>query len=298
MSRLVEKIKASGTFRRLAGNRMSLAGLLIIVFFVFLALAAPLLAPAEKGINPYLMPQSGYIPDPSPPDKAHIFGTAEQQYDLFHGIVWGTRTAFKVGVTVAAASLIIGILLGAVAGFYGRWVDGIFMRATDIVLAFPGMVLAVIIVSMLGPGLEKVMIAIAAVSWPAYARLVRGNVLSVKERDFVTAARALGAGSAGIFFRHILPNSVYPVIIMASLDIGTVVLTAAALSFLGLGAPPGYSDWGRIIAMSRNWIMGNPGDPFAFWHTVLIPGAAIFLFVLGWNLAGDAFRDILDPRQE
>lgn len=294
---MIENLKSSRIFRRLAKNKTSLAGLFIIVFFCCIAVLAPLIAPPQ-GNDPYLIPQSGYTPDPAPPSAAHIFGTTQQQYDMFYGIVWGTRTAFKMGVVVVAISLSIGILIGGAAGFYGKWIDEILMRVTDIVLAFPGIVLAVVIVAILGPGLEKVMIALALVSWPAYARLVRGDVLSVKERDFVTAVRALGAGNLRIFFRHILPNSIYPVVIVASLDIGAVVLTAAALSFLGLGAPPGYADWGQLIAMSRNWILGSSGSPFAFWHTVLIPGAAIFLFVLGWNLLGDAFRDILDPRQQ
>lgn len=293
---MFRKILSSRTFKRLTKSGPSTAGLVIISFFFLVALFAPFIAPSS-GRDPYLIPQFGYTPDPSPPGDGHIFGTTEQQYDLFHGVVWGTRTAFKVGVAVVAVSLLIGILLGGLAGYYGKWIDEILMRATDIVLAFPGIVLAVVIVSMLGPGLEKVMIAIALVSWPAYARLVRGDVLSVKERDYVTASRALGAGDLWIFFKHVLPNSIYPVVIVASLDIGAVVLTAAALSFLGLGAPPGYADWGQLIAMSRNWILGSSGNPFEFWHTILIPGAAIFLFVLGWNLLGDAFRDILDPRQ-
>ena len=141
------------------------------------------------------------------------------------------------------------------------------------------------------------MIALTAVAWPSYARLVRGDILSVKERGFVTAARTLGASGGRIFWRHIVPNSIYPSVVVASLDIGYVVLTAASLSFLGLGAQPGTADWGQLIAMARNWVLGAPGHPLAYWYTVVVPGGAIFLFVLGWNLLGDAFRDILDPRQ-
>ena len=171
------------------------------------------------------------------------------------------------------------------------------MRLTDIVLAFPDIVLAVVVVAVLGPGLFKVMIAVTLVSWPSYARLLRGEVLSVKEREFVLAARALGASDARILLRHILPNCVYPLLVLASLSMGRIVVTAAALSFLGLGSPLGYADWGQLMSLSRNWILGSSGNPFEFWHTVLIPGTAIFLFVLGWNLLGDAARDILDPRQ-
>jgi peptide/nickel transport system permease protein len=213
-------------------------------------------------------------------------------------MVWGARTAFKVAVKVVSVSVLIGVLIGGAAGFYGGWVDEILMRFTDIILAFPDLVLAVVIVAVLGPSLDHVMYSVMAVSWPSYARLMRGDVLSVKERDFVTAARALGASDVRILFRHIVPNSIYPVLVVASLSTGSVVITAAALSFLGLGAPPGYADWGYLISLSRNWIMGSSGNPFAYWHTVFIPGAAIFLFVLGWNLLGDAVRDILDPRQK
>ncbi|MEK9145060.1 MAG: ABC transporter permease, partial [Elusimicrobiota bacterium] len=176
-------------------------------------------------------------------------------------------------------------------------VDETLMRLTDVVLAFPDIVLAVVVVAVLGPGLFKVMIAVTLVSWPSYARLLRGEVLSVKEREFVLAARALGASDARILLRHILPNCVYPLLVLASLSMGRIVVTAAALSFLGLGSPLGYADWGQLMSLSRNWILGSSGNPFEFWHTVLIPGTAIFLFVLGWNLLGDAARDILDPRQ-
>ncbi len=285
------------TFRKITASKVSLAGAAIIAMFALTSLFAPLIAPAADGADPYLMPQSGYAPEPKPPSFENPFGTAEQQYDLFHGVVWGARTAFKTGVCVVAVSALIGILLGGLAGYAGGKTDEVLMRVTDIVLSFPSIVLAVVIVAMLGPGLYKVMIALAAVSWPAYARLVRGDVMSIKQRDFVTAARALGAGHGRIFFRHILPNSIYPVVIVASLDTGAVVLTAAALSFLGLGSPVGYCDWGQLIAMSRNWILGTAGNPFTYWYTVAVPGGAIFLFVLGWNLLGDAFRDIADPKQ-
>lgn len=286
-------------WKRLRRKPLSLLGLGLIGFFSLVAIAAPILAPPEVGTRDvYLIPQDGYSPDPVPPSRRHIFGTTEQQYDLFYGIVWGTRTAFKVGVTVVFVSLFVGILVGGVAGFYGGWVDEILMRLTDIVMAVPGIVLAVVIVTVAGPGLFNVLLAIAVVSWPTYARLVRGDVLSVKEREFVLAARALGATDMRILFRHIIPNSIYPVIVVASLDIGAIVILAAALSFLGLGAPIGYADWGQLISLSRNWILGGADGPLQFWHTVIFPGGAIFLFVLGWNLLGDAFRDILDPRQK
>jgi len=151
---------------------------------------------------------------------------------------------------------------------------------------------------LLGPSLSMVVLAIALVAWPSYARLLRADVLSVKEREFVTASRALGATDFWILTRRVIPNAIFPVLVVASLDIGSVVIMAAALSFLGLGAPMGYADWGQLISLSRNWILGTPQNPLQFWYTAVIPGGAIFLFVLGWNLLGDAFRDILDPRQK
>ncbi|MBR2392556.1 MAG: ABC transporter permease, partial [Elusimicrobiaceae bacterium] len=181
--------------------------------------------------------------------------------------------------------------------YFGGKVDETLMRLTDVVFAVPSLVLAMVIAAMLGPDIKNMMIALTAVAWPSYARLVRGDILSVKNQNYVTAARTLGARGPRILLRHILPNSIYPSVVVASLDIGYVVLTAASLSFLGLGAQPGTADWGQLIAMARNWVLGTAQNPLAYWYTVAVPGGAIFLFVLGWNLLGDAFRDILDPRQ-
>jgi len=172
------------------------------------------------------------------------------------------------------------------------------MRFVDVILAFPSFVLAVVIVAILEPGLDKVMTALAAVSWPSYARLLRGEILTVKHQNYVEAARAMGAGTFRILTRHILPNAIYPLIIVGSMSMGQVVITAAAFSFVGLGAPMGYADWGQLISLSRNWILGVPGHTFTYWYTFFFPAFAIFLFVLGWNLLGDAFRDILDPRMK
>lgn len=286
-------------WKTLKRRPMSLLGFGLIGFFLTVAVLAPVLAPPEAGSrDAYIIPQSGYSPDPVRPSKEHWFGTTEQQYDLYYGMVWGSRTAFSVALRVVGISVCVGILLGGAAGFYGGWVDELLMRFTDVILAFPDIVLAVVIVAVRGPSLDNVMIAVTAVSWPSYARLMRGDVLSVKERDFVAAARAIGASDARILFRHIIPNSIYPVLVVASLSMGRIVITAAALSFLGLGAPVGYADWGQLISLSRNWILGSSGNPFEYWHTVFIPGLSIFLFVLGWNLLGDAVRDILDPRQK
>ncbi len=274
-----------------------MAGFALVAFFACVALFAPVLAPVQNPHNPYQIPQANYRVEPQPPSGAHWFGTSEQQYDLYYGVVWGTRLAFKIGITVTFFAFLIGLFLGCAAAYFGGKVDELIMRFTDIVFAVPSLVLAMVIAAMLGPDIQNMMIALTAVAWPSYARLVRGDVLSVKRRDFVTASKALGARGPRLLLRHILPNSIYPSVVVASLDIGYIVLTAASLSFLGLGAQPGTADWGQLIAMSRNWVLGSGGNTFAYWYTVAAPGGAIFLFVLGWNLLGDGFRDILDPRQ-
>ena len=285
------------TLKRILQNKASLAGLALVLFFAAVALFAPLLAPAQNPRDPYQLPQSSYEVTPQPPSAQHIFGTTEQQYDLYYGVVWGTRLAFKIGITVTFFAFLIGLFLGAGAAYFGGKIDELVMRFTDIVFAVPSLVLAMVIAAMLGPDIRHMMMALTAVAWPSYARLVRGDVLSVKRRDFVTASKALGARGPRLLLRHILPNSIYPSVVVASLDIGYIVLTAASLSFLGLGAQPGTADWGQLIAMARNWVLGSGGNTFAYWYTVVVPGGAIFLFVLGWNLLGDGFRDILDPRQ-
>jgi len=269
----------------------------IVLTFIVVAILAPVLAPPPEGnFGAYQIPRDGFSPTPKPPSDEHIFGTTQGQYDIFYGVIWGTRSAFRVGLAVIGMILVMGIVLGSLAGYFGGFVDEIIMRVTDVFLSLPPLILAIAITAALGPSLTSVTIALTVVMWPAYARLIRGDIMAVREEDYVEAARGIGASHLRIITRHTLPNAIYPTLIMASLDIGAIVLSAAALSFLGLGAPPGYADWGQMIQFSRNWIVGAPGNPFAYWHTVTIPGLFILLFVLGWNLLGDAFRDILDPR--
>jgi len=283
--------------RQLVKNPLSLMGIIIIVAFTIIAIFAPLIAPTPEGRwDPYLIPRDGYSATPQPPSEEHIFGTTQGQYDIFYGVIWGTRSAFRVGLVVIGIVVVVGIVLGSLAGYFGGLLDEVIMRITDIFMAFPTLILAMAIVSALGASLNSVIIALAAVSWPSYARLIRGDILQVREEDYIEASRGLGASNMRVILRHALPNAIYPTLIMASLDIGAVVLAAAALSFLGLGAPPGYADWGQLTSFARNWIVGPPGDPLKYWYAVTIPGLFILFFVLGWNLLGDAFRDILDPR--
>jgi peptide/nickel transport system permease protein len=281
--------------RRFRSNPLSVLGAGLVVFFVATALLAPLLAhPTER--NPYMIPHSGYASDPRPPSPGHPFGTTEEQFDLFYGVVWGARTAFMVALSVVATAVAIALTLGSLSGFYGGRVDEAVMRVTDVFLAFPGLILTVVIVAVLGQSVRNAVIAIAVVEWPTYTRLLRGEFLRVRDMEYVQAARALGSGDLRVIARHMIPNAVYPLLILASLNMGGIVITFAALGFLGLGAPPGYADWGQLVSLSHNWIAGTAGDPFTYWYTLIVPGTAIFLFVLGWNLLGDAFRDIFDPR--
>ncbi len=284
-------------FYHVRKNPLSVIGLVLIVAFAIIAIFAPLIAPTPEGqFDSYMIPRDGYASTPEPPSAEHIFGTTQGQYDIFYGVIWGTRTAFFIGLTVMAAVLVIGITLGSIAGYFGGIVDEIIMRITDIFLAFPPLILAMAVTIALGQGIQSVMIAIIVVSWPSYARVIRGDILSIREEDYIEASRSVGSSHLRVILRHVLPNSIYPVFIMASLDIGAVVLTAAALSFLGLGVPEGYADWGQMISFARNWIVGTHDNAFAYWHTVMIPGLFIFFFVMGWNLLGDSLRDILDPR--
>ena len=211
---------------------------------------------------------------------------------MLYGLVWGTRTAFKVGFTVVVSVAFICIILGSLSGYFGRGIDELLMRITEIFLSVPFLIAAIVVTAVLGKGLDKIIIALILFTWPTYARLVRGDILVVKEREYVLSAKALGLSHFRIIFGHVLPNTIYPVFVLASLDMGAIVITAAALSFLGLGPEPGYADWGQMISFAKDFIL----ELHKYWWTLVFPGAAIFLFVLGWNLLGDAFRDILDPR--
>lgn len=281
--------------KRFLKNPLTIIGLVIIIFFGLVAVFAPVIAPPQ-GADPYRIPHTGWKMAPSPPSEQHPFGTLEQQYDIFYGIVWGTRLAFKIGVLVVFANLLIGILLGAAAGYYGGITDEIIMRITDMFYAIPFLVAAMALVVAIGRGLKAVVVVLIILGWPTYTRVIRGEILVLREKDYILAARASGSSNLRIILKHILPNSIYSVLIIASMNVGTIVLTAAALSFLGLGSETGYADWGQMVAMCRNWIVGPADNRLAYWYVVIIPGLAIALFVLGWNLLGDAARDVFDPK--
>ncbi|MCK4391324.1 ABC transporter permease [Candidatus Bipolaricaulota bacterium] len=284
------------TFLKLIKNPLGLIGLVLLVFFVVIGILAPVLAPPAWEHEPYRIPRDGYSSVPKPPSPEHPFGTAEGQYDIYYGIVWGTRTAWTVSLIVVSLSALIGIVTGSIAAFYGGVLDEILMRITDIFYAFPFLVGAMVLTTILGRGLTNVMVALVALGWMGYARLIRGDILQIREADYVQAARAAGANSLRLIWRHILPNAIWPVVVQGTMSMGSIVITAAALSFLGVGAPVGYADWGQLISYARNWILGLYGNPLAYWYVVIYPSIAITLFCLSWNLVGDALRDILDPR--
>ena len=284
------------TLVRIFRNPSALIGVTLILFFAGVAVFAPQIAPPKWPHNPYMMPHKGFSPTPKPPSPSNIFGTTAGQYDIFYGAVWGTRTAFKIGLFVVGFAALVGISLGAVAGYYGGIIDEVLMRITDIMWAVPTLVLAMAIVVAFGRGLDKIMIALALVQWRWYVRVIRAEILTLRDQDYVQAAKLMGVAEPKIILRHILPNAIYPVLIMATMDMGSMVITASFMSFVGLGAPKGFSDWGQMVALARNYIVGPPDDPLKFWYTIVIPGACIVLFVLAWNLIGDALRDAFDPK--
>ena len=260
-----------------------------------LVVAAPL--PNSPYYQCYTMPRKGFSPVPqTAQESGMLLGTTSQGYDIFYGLIWGIRTALFIGIAVVGFGLIGGIIFGSIAGYFGGWVDNLIMRIIDVIFSIPGLVVAMVIVTVLGANIVTVMIALASTRWAGYARILRGDILQIKELDYVASARALGSNGPRTIFKHVLPNAIGSIIIVASLDIGSVVLGASTLSFLGLGTPVGFADWGQMINFARDWILGPPDAPWTYLYVSFWPGLIIILFVMAWNLLGDAFRDVLDVR--
>jgi len=267
---------------RLVRNRAALVGLSVIALLALVAILAPRLAPYPPNDQSFRIKLDA-------PSGEHLFGTDEFGRDLFSRVLVGTRVALWVGLAPVAIALLIGVAVGLVAGYYGGVPDAVAMRLIDVILAFPWLLLAIGIMAILGPGINNVVVAVAIVYVPAFARIVRGSVLSVKERDFVEAARAAGLPDSQIMTRHVLLNVWAPIIVLATLSIGQAIIYAAGLSFIGLGTQPPDSDWGVMLASGREYLRQAP------WLG-LFPGLAILVTVLAFNLFGDGLRDALDPR--
>ena len=317
----------SRVMRRFRRNRLAVVGLTISLFFVLIAAFAPLLAPPTGNClrdmneplnssvyNPFQsvfwkaifapplscfdVTRVSFKSTPTPPgEDSAVFGTSSG-YDIYYGLVWGTRTAFQLALLVVIPTLLIGLVMGTLSGFFGGWLDNLIMRFVDIIFAFPSLILVIVIVSILGKGLDKIALAFVITGWAGYARIIRGEILKTRALEFVDGARALGAGNARIMFRHVLPNSLTTLLAIVVLDFGTIPLSAAGLSFLGLGTPPGYADWGQMIAFARSYIVGPPGNPWGYWYVWFFPAIMILVFGMGWSLLGDALRDALDPREK
>ncbi|WP_367566698.1 ABC transporter permease subunit [Lacrimispora sp.] len=276
------KTPVSEMIRKFKKQKNAVIALGFVLFLVFLGVFGPMLAP--YGINEY-----NYSSILKGPSSAHWFGTDEFGRDLFSRILHGTRISLSIGLMAVTAGAICGTLLGLIGGYYGGVIDSVIMRICDTLFAFPGIILAIAIVAILGTGLYNVVIAVAVFSTPTFARLVRGRTLALKNTVFVQAARNLGASDARILFRHILPGAVPDIIVQYTMSIGTSILTASSLSFLGMGAQPPTPEWGLLLSNGRTYMMTTV-------HTTLFPGLAIFLTVLSFNILGDGLRDALDPK--
>lgn len=279
--------------RRFRRRKSGMIGAGIIVFLILVAILAPVLAP--YGPNEVLIGKEDVKKRSSPcleilgcEEPQHILGTDGNVRDELSRIIYGSRVSLSLGFSTVGLAITVGSFLGAIAGYRGGWLDNIIMRIMDVILGFPSLLLAIAIVAVLGPGLRNALIAIAVVTTPQYARVMRAQVLTIKELDFVHAARALGASPGRILLRRVVPNAMTPLIVLGTLGVATAVLEAAGLSFLGLGAQPPQAEWGSMLASERNQVFSSP-------HLVFFPGVAIMLTVLGFNLMGDGLRDALDP---
>jgi peptide/nickel transport system permease protein len=271
-------------WRRLLQSKIGIAGLAVIIFLIIVAVMAPVLAPYD----PF---EQNILTRYTAPSLEHLLGTDEMGRDILSRIIYGSRISLQVGLLSVAIALVFGVSFGLIAGYYGGKLDMLIMRFMDIMLAFPSILLAIGIVAILGPQLKNAMIAIGIINVPRFARIVRSSVLSIKESEYISAARALGAGDLRIIFKHLLPNAMAPLIVQTTLSIATAILEAAALSFLGLGAQPPSPEWGAMLSDARSSLQKAP------W-VATFPGLAIIFGVLGFNLLGDGLRDALDPKMK
>lgn len=267
---------------RIRRSPLTIVGFILIIPVILVAVFAPWFAthnPLKTDISHKL----------EPPSTSHLFGTDQLGRDIFSRVVYGSRISLQAGFTIVGIAMVVGILLGSIAGYFGGWIDEAITRVTDIFLSLPSLILALVVAAALGPSLTNTVIALSAVWWPWYTRLVRGQILSIKENPYVEAARAGGATNLRIIFSHVLPNCISPIVVLATLDLGFAILTSSGLSFIGLGAQPPIPEWGAMLSEARNYIRES-------WWFPVFPGLAVSITVLAFNLVGDGFRDILDPK--
>jgi len=272
----------SDAWSRLLRNPVAMAGGVIAILLVIVAIGAPYVAP----FDPIQQDLANSLAAPS---MTHLAGTDVHGRDILSRIIYGTRISLRIGFLGMLLGCVVGVALGLASGYYGGWLDMVIMRLLDVQLAFPGLLLAICIIAVIGPGLENVIVAVGVFSVPMFARVTRGQVLSLKQQDFILAARMMGAQDNRIMLRHLLPNAVAPILVLCTLRIATAILTAASLSFLGLGAQPPTPEWGAMLSDGRQYLVIAP-------HVATTPGLAILITVLSFNLLGDGLRDALDPR--
>jgi peptide/nickel transport system permease protein len=325
----------SRVMRRFRRNTLALIGLSIVVAFFLVAVFAPLLAtPKGNCLRDLQVPEGSSVYNPAgplfwkaiftPPDTCYLtfrpdvdLGapkppgtviTVDGQsytmvvgkvagYDVWYALIWGTRLAFQLAFSVTLLTTVIGVVIGAISGYFGGWIDNVIMRFIDVIFAIPNFILTVVLVALLGASLNTLIIAFTVVGWAGIARVLRGDILKVRQLEFIDGARALGAGNTRIIFKHVLPNALSTLIVVVVLSLGAVPLGVAGLSFIGLGLPNGYADWGQAFAFARLFLKGPEGNPFAYWYTTFFPALTIILWGVGWNLLGDAVRDAIDPRE-
>lgn len=270
------------TIRRLCKSKLGIVGIFVVFVLCTTAIFAPYIAPYD----PIQLDLQRSL---EPPSLSHPMGTDEFGRDILSRVIFGARISLRIGIIAVAIGVFIGVPIGALSGFYGGWLDVIAQRMVDTVMALPGILLAIVVMSILGIGLENAMIAVGVSSIPIFARLTRSSVIAVKDEDFVEAARSIGAGNIWVLIRHVLVNAFSPVLVQISFQFASSILWAASLSFLGLGAQPPTPEWGALLASGRTYILSAP-------HVITFPGLAIMLAVLGFNLLGEALRDALDPK--
>lgn len=271
-------------------NPLTAVGIVIVVSFILIALLTPVIAPGQ-GQDPYQMPRDWQSAQEPPGTPGHPLGTTTNGGDILYGILWGSRLSLAISMGVVVSTTIIGVIFGGVAGYVGGIVDEVIMRIVDAMISIPAIVWAIAVVTALGPSYFNVGVALTTMLWGTYARIIRGEVIHVKNEEYVDAARVEGVSEFSIFFKEVLPNAMPPIFVQSSLYFGRVVLIAASIAFIGL-AEPGITEWGRIIAMGQTDLLGGR------WWTSVFPGIAIFLWAFAWNMIGDGLRDVIDPRTE